>query len=131
MYHDKPQESLIGAGTRAFSQDLFLQEAEDRVVVAARNVHERKTLVPWMGRAIFVPEGTAAKTMRIPDGQAPEGITRSGPNYGVVFPGKSSEVRYAFIANWNVDGGITSWDQYTGKIDRLQQELSSPVLELP
>lgn len=129
-YDELPETSgalTLGAGTRAFPNDLYLQETTDRIVVASRNVHERRTLIPWMGRAVFAADATPIEPLRIPDGAAPDDIQISGPNYGALFPESGHEVDYAFIAAWSLDGTITSWPQFQEMIDRLQQELSFPI----
>ena len=118
---------VIGAGTRAFPEDAYLQEEDDRVVVASRNVLERTLLVPWMGRSVFVADNTPAQPIRIPDGAAPDAINGSGPNYGLLFPEAGYSANYAFIASWSLDDTITSWPQYQRFVDRLQQELSFPL----
>ena len=119
---------VIGAGVRAFKEDAYLQETGDRVVVASRNVLERTLLVPWMGRAIVASDDLPAQPIRIPDGAAPVEISGSGPNYGLLFPDAGNAAEYAFIASWSLDDTITSWPQYQRKIDRLQEELSFPVI---
>jgi len=118
---------VIGAGTRAFREDVYVQESDDRLLVAARDVLERGQLVPWMGRAIITPDGIELRPLRIPDGAAPKEISGSGPNYGVLFPESSREVEYAFIASWSIDGAITSWSQFRDSVDRLQREISVPL----
>lgn len=122
---------VIGAGTRAFKEDLYLQEADDSIAVASRNVLERTLLVPWMGRAIFAADTVEAKPLLIPDGAAPKEVKGSGPNYGLIFPQAGKSVDYAFIASWSLDGSISSWPQYQERIDRLQQELSAPIQVSP
>lgn len=117
----------IGAGVRAFREDAHLDESNNRIVVASRNVLERTLAVPWMGRAIVVPDGIAAEPIRIPNRSAPEEIENDGPNYGLVFTGGVTEVSYAFIASWSLDGTITSWAGFQRDVDHLQKELSHPV----
>jgi hypothetical protein len=119
---------VIGAGVRAFREDAYLDESAHRVVVASRNVLERTLLVPWMGRAIITGDELTAKPIRIPDGAAPEAISGSGPNYGLLFPDADRAVEYAFIASWSLDDTITAWPQYQRMIDRLQEEISFPVI---
>lgn len=134
IYDTLPESSeqlILGAGTRAFPSDLYLQETTDRIVVASRNVHERRTLIPWLGRAIFAADDTTIEPLRIPDGAAPDGIAVSGPNYGALFPQNKREVEYAFVAAWSLDGTITSWPQFKEWIDRLQKELSYPIIARP
>lgn len=131
VYDEMPTSEpspVIGAGVRAFEEDAYLQETGDRVVVASRNVLERTLLVPWMGRAVVAADDLTAQPIRIPDGAAPREIEGSGPNYGLLFPDSGNAVEYAFIASWSLDDTITGWRQYQRKIDRLQEELSFPVI---
>jgi hypothetical protein len=80
-----------------------------------------------MGRAIVVADGVATKSMRIPNGAAPDEINDDGPNHSMVFTGHANEVSYAFLASWSLDGTITSWPQFQQDVEHLQTELSHPV----
>jgi len=119
------------AETRAFREDMYVEESDHKLIVASRDVLERTLLVPWIGRAIVTADSVETEALRIPDGAAPEEVSGSGPNYGLIFPAAGNEVEYAFISSWNFDDAITSWPQYQKAIDRLQQELSSPVRVQP
>lgn len=130
-FPDGDARPIIGAGTRAFREDLHLLEADDRLLVASRNILERGQLVPWMGRAILAPDAVELRPIRIPADATPEKISGSGPNYGALFPKASREVDYAFVACWSLDGAITSWAQFQDDMARLQREISVPIAVAP
>jgi len=121
----------LGAGTRAFPEDLHVQRGEGRLLVASRHVHERGLLVPWMGRAIVAADHVALKPLDIPDHATPLGITGTGPNYGVLFPEAGREVEYGFLACWSLDEGISSWPKFQSRVERLQRQISVPVTVTP
>jgi hypothetical protein len=128
---DSDPQPVLGAGVRAFPEDMNVKETEHQLLVLTRNYVERGQPIPWMGRAIFSADDTPLQAIRDTGDTSPEEIRNSGPNYGVLFTDADTRVDYAFLSGWSLDGTVTSWTQFQELIDGLQTELSHPVTITP
>ena len=117
----------LGAGMKQMYEDIHQEHTPRFLTAVARDVLEAHIVDRYVARAIVTSTRHRTRAIRIPLDPTLKQMPRNGPNYGLLFPKGAPAVRYAYVAAWEKDGGITSIEQWRDYLTRLSEELEAPL----
>lgn len=121
------EDIQLGAGFKQIYQNVEIEKNEHYLMSVARDVLEAGILNRYIGLGILFPEDLKTEKIDIPADLELRDIPENGPNVGIVFPKGKMNLKYAFVAAWEKDGGITSINQWQKYLTKLSRELSNPL----